>query len=332
MIVKEQNEEFSSHYEELLGQINTLTVEVEIARLEFIQVFDAVSDPLWVIDNEYNVLHINRALLKLLKIDNKSSVLGKKCYEILNLSLCKTDGCPLKHIQQENRSVEFDIDIEVTKGEKIAFWLTGAPFLGLAGETIGIVIQYKDISKRKQYEKELQRANKQLEALARIDGLTQIANRRFFDETLQKEWRRMQRNRSSIALIMVDIDCFKLYNDNYGHAKGDECLKKVATIINSCMNRSHDLAARYGGEEFACILPETDHHGAANIADSILSAVYESKIIHEYSEVANYITVSIGCFCMVPDSSDRAENLIVKADSLLYRSKMSGRNRVAINS
>ncbi|MBF0574120.1 MAG: diguanylate cyclase [Desulfamplus sp.] len=331
MITKEQDDYLSDLNEELFGKINTLTVELEIARLEFTQIFDAVSDPLWVIDNEYAVIHINRSFLKLLKIHSKTSVLGKKCYEILNYGLCQTDNCPLKFIKQNNQSAEFDIELDITKGDKSSFLLTASHFSGLAGETIGVVIQYKDISKRKQYERDLQTANKQLEELVRIDGLTQIANRRFFDEVLQKEWLRMQRSRKPIALIMIDIDFFKLYNDNYGHAKGDDCLKKVAALIKSCMHRSHDLAARYGGEEFVCVLPESDHTGAATVANSILNAIRDSKIPHEYSKIADHITVSIGCYCMIPDRNHNAETIIVKADSLLYNSKESGRNKFTIN-
>ncbi len=331
MTIKEENEDFSAPYEELLGQINTLTVEVEIAHLEFTQVFDAVNDPLWVIGNEHTILHINRSFVKLFKLDNKAAALGKKCYEILNLDLCQTGDCPLERIIRENEEIEFDLDINITRGNCISFCLTGAPLRGLAGETIGVVLQYKDISRRKLYEKNLQKANKQLEKLVNIDGLTQIANRLFFDKTLQKEWRRMQRNQEPISLIMIDIDFFKLYNDNYGHAQGDECLKQIADIINSCMRRSHDLAARYGGEEFVCLLPETGRQGAAVVADTVLNAIRDSIIIHEYSKVANYITVSMGCFCMVPNYKDQAKTLIVEADSLLYKSKQSGRNKVTIN-
>lgn len=331
MIIEESNESSSGMYEELFGKINTLTVEAEIARLEFTQVFDAVSDPIWVIDNKYTVLHVNRAFIKLFKFDKRSSILGKKCYELLKCHLCQSYNCPLECIKRKNKYVELDIDLEVTTGNHISFLLTGSPFLGLAGEIIGIVIQYKDISKRKQYEQALQQANKKLEALARVDGLTQIANRRFFDEVLQKEWRQMQRNQKPIALIMIDIDYFKLYNDNYGHAKGDDCLKQVAAIINSCIRRPHDLAARYGGEEFVCILPDTDFEGAQTIANLILNSVRDSKITHEYSKTENYITVSIGCCCMIPDRNSSFETLIVKADTLLYRSKELGRDRITMN-
>jgi len=330
IILKEDNEDLYKINEEFAGQVNTLTVKSEISRLEFIQVFDAVSDPLWIIDKKHNVLRVNRAFIDLFKLEDREAAVGKKCYDILNSSLCRTDNCPLEHIRNKRDCIELETLLEIKNKSGVAFLLTGAPLLGLANETIGAVVQFKDISERKAYEKALEKTNKKLQALARIDGLTQIANRRVFDETLQKEWHRMQRSHLPIALLMIDIDFFKSYNDNYGHAQGDECLKQVAGAISGCIHRSHDIAARYGGEEFGCILPETDLKGAVTLADSILNAVRNCKIPHGYSNVTNIVTVSIGCFCMVPESKDKCNVFIAEADQLLYKSKESGRNRVTI--
>ncbi len=329
--LKEENKDLFRINEEFAGQVNILTVESEISRLEFIQVFDAVSDPLLVIDKKHTILRANRSFADLFKLESKTAAINKKCYDILNSNLCRTDNCPLEHIKNKRNRIELETTLELKNGNNVAFLITGAPLLGLANETIGAVIQFKDISERKAYEKALEKTNKELEGLARIDGLTQIANRRIFDESLQKEWQRMQRSHLPIALLMIDIDFFKLFNDNYGHAQGDECLKLVANAISSCVNRSHDLAARYGGEEFGCILPETDLKGAAIVADSVLNAIRNCKIPHGYSTVANIVTVSIGCFCMIPTSKDKYSELIIKADQLLYKSKKSGRNRVTTN-
>ncbi|MCP3900543.1 MAG: diguanylate cyclase [Desulfobacteraceae bacterium] len=320
-------EDLFSTNEELAGQVNSLTVKAEISRLEFVQIFDAVSDPLWIIDNQHTVLRVNRSFVELFKLGNKQAVIGKKCHDILNFNLCQTDNCPLKHILHKKERIAMEIDFPIAKGDTHAFLLTGAPLLGLAGETLGVVLQFKDISERRAYEEALKETNKKLKKQANIDGLTQISNRRFFNETLQKEWRRMQRSQKPIGLLMIDIDFFKLYNDNYGHAQGDECLKQIAKTIKSCARRSHDLAARYGGEEFAYILPETDLKGAAQVADSVLNAIRDLKIPHEYSKVANIATVSIGCFSMIPTTNDKQSDLIIKADQLLYKSKESGRNR-----
>ncbi|MDM8537917.1 diguanylate cyclase [Desulfobacterales bacterium HSG17] len=329
--LKEDNTNLNMIIEESAGQVSTLTVESEIARLEFIQVFDAVSDPLWIIDKKQNVLRVNKTFADLFQLEEKEAAVGKKCYDIVNSSLCQTNNCPLKQIKNKKNRIELETTLEFENGNSIAFLLTGAPLLGLAHETIGAVVQFKDISKQKAYEEALKKTNEKLKKLARIDGLTQIPNRRVFDETLQKEWQRMLRTHLPIALLMMDIDFFKLYNDNYGHAQGDECLKLVAKAISSCVHRSHDLVARYGGEEFGCLLPETDLKGAAIVAESILSAVRKCQIPHAHSKVADIITISVGCFCMIPEKRDKYGVLITEADQLLYKSKKSGRNRVTTN-
>ena len=329
--LKEDNADLNRIVEELAGQVNTLTVKSKIASLEFIQVFDAVSDPLWIIDKKQNVLRVNNAFVDLFQLGGKEVAVGKKCYDIVNSSLCQTNNCPLEQIKNKKNRIELETTLEIEKGNDIAFLLTAAPLLGLVHETIGTVVQFKDISKRKIYEEALKKTNEKLKELARIDGLTQIPNRRVFDETLQKEWQRMLRSHLPIALLMIDIDFFKLYNDNYGHAQGDECLKQVAKAISSCVHRSHDLVARYGGEEFGCILPETDLKGAAIVADSILNTVRECQIPHEYSKVTDIVTISVGCFCIIPEKRDQYSVIIKEADQLLYKSKKSGRNRVTTN-
>jgi len=329
--LKEDNANLNRIIEEFAGQVSKLTVDSEIARLEFIQVFDAVSDPLWIIDKKQNVLRVNNTFAELFQVGDKEVAVGKKCYDIINSSLCQTNNCPLENIKKNKTSIELETSLEIEKGNDITFLLTGAPLIGLVNETIGAVVQFKDISERKVYEDALKKTNKKLEKLARVDGLTQIANRRVFDETLHKEWQRMQRSHLPIALLMIDIDFFKLFNDNYGHAQGDECLKQVAKTISSCVHRSHDLVARYGGEEFGCILPETDLKGAAIIADSILNSVQECQIPHEYSKVTDIVTISVGCFCMIPGKEDQYGVLIGEADKLLYKSKKLGRNRVTTN-
>jgi diguanylate cyclase (GGDEF)-like protein/PAS domain S-box-containing protein len=326
--LEEENETLEGINEAFAGQVNTLTVESEIARLEFVQVFDAVSDPLWVIDTKHTILRVNTTFVALFGIESKAFAIGKKCYEILNSCLCRTENCPLAFIKNKRQMIEIETILEIKKEIGVPFLLTGAPLIGLAHETIGAVVQFKDISERKVFEEAMEENNKKLEELARVDGLTQIANRRVFDETLKKEWARTQRSHKPISLLMIDIDFFKLYNDNYGHAKGDECLKQVANAISNCFHRSNDLAARYGGEEFGCILPETDLKGAATVAESVLNAVRDCKITHEYSAVAGIVTVSIGCFCMFPESKDKHTVLIAEADKLLYKSKEFGRDRV----
>ncbi len=166
-----------------------------------------------------------------------------------------------------------------------------------------------------------------LENISMKDGLTGIANRRRLDEYLLHEWRRSQRLGRFLSLLMLDIDHFKLYNDNYGHSAGDECLKKIANTIEGSLTRPGDLAARYGGEEFACILPETDLKGAQFVADRIHRNLAELAIPHEYSPISSVVTISIGIATTIPDNANSLDHLVKNADEMLYEAKRSGRNK-----
>ncbi|MBF0188210.1 MAG: diguanylate cyclase [Magnetococcales bacterium] len=179
---------------------------------------------------------------------------------------------------------------------------------------------------------ELKRRGDMLEKLAVMDGLTGIANRRRFDEFLDYEWERSVRYGHDFSLILMDIDFFKFYNDTYGHAEGDDCLKRVATAVADAMPRTVDLAARYGGEEFACILPETDEEGARVVADRILDNVRTLMIPHEKSQAADHVTLSLGiATAKAPISEERTLDLVELADTALYSAKQSGRNRIAVH-
>lgn len=175
---------------------------------------------------------------------------------------------------------------------------------------------------------ELRAQNFELESLSLSDGLTGISNRRNFDQYIEMSWRNAIRSGKPISLIMADIDCFKAFNDNYGHLKGDECLIQVARTISLCSKRPLDLAARYGGEEFAVVLPETDRLGAIEIADRIKNSIEKLALKHEFSASAAYITLSLGVTTIVPDSSHSVQEFIDCADKALYMSKSNGRNRV----
>jgi len=172
----------------------------------------------------------------------------------------------------------------------------------------------------------LQKTNIQLQQQNIIDDLTKIANRRHFDETLEKEWLRAKRLRTSLALLMIDIDFFKQYNDTFGHLKGDECLKQIATVLNNNLNRPGDFVARYGGEEFCILIPETDLDGAIIFAEKVHSAIIELKIDNPGSEVSKYLTISIGIAAIVPKHDDSYMDLVYTSDKALYKAKADGRN------
>ncbi len=180
-------------------------------------------------------------------------------------------------------------------------------------------------------QQELEARNRELARQANIDGLTQIANRRCFDSSLEQEWQRLTREQQPLSLIFLDIDHFKLYNDHYGHQAGDECLKQTARVFDRVAQRPADLAARYGGEEFVMLLPNTDEQGAEHIAKEIQKAIAQLRIPHEPSPVSSCVTCSMGIACMIPNQAVSVEKFIASADETMYRAKAQGRNQFVLN-
>jgi len=169
-------------------------------------------------------------------------------------------------------------------------------------------------------------ATRMLENLASMDTLTKVPNRRAFELASTTEWRRCQRENLPISFIMIDVDQFKQYNDNYGHGAGDECLVRIAGAINSCIHRPGDTLARYGGEEFAVIMPDTDSEGALQIAQQFHAAIAELSIPHEHSAVSDCVTISIGVATTTRTDEVTLEELSEVADKMLYQAKEAGRN------
>ena len=172
--------------------------------------------------------------------------------------------------------------------------------------------------------------NDMLEKLSMYDGLTNIRNRRFFDETFEKTFSEIKRDKKSLAVLMIDIDFFKPYNDNYGHGQGDETLRKVAKALEKTIKRASDFVARYGGEEFVILLKDINKNGVEAVANNLLNAIRELKITHEFSKIENYVTVSIGVSYYNSSSDVTKLELLLKADETLYNVKNSGRNNFAI--
>ncbi|AWB68273.1 diguanylate cyclase response regulator [Saccharobesus litoralis] len=166
-----------------------------------------------------------------------------------------------------------------------------------------------------------------MQVLATTDPLTLLANRRKFDETLQLEWKRCLRNTKPIAILMIDIDNFKAYNDNYGHGAGDECLTQVARTLQTSVARASDLVARLGGEEFAIILPDCDNKGAEKVAQRVINLLEQENIPHNFSDTCSHISVSIGICAQLPSVNTQAAKTCELADQALYQAKQQGKNQ-----
>ena len=199
------------------------------------------------------------------------------------------------------------------------------------GDAAGFVYILRDISERKIAEDKLQDAFNTVEQLAMVDGLTGVANRRLMDETLTREWMRAIRDGTSVSLLLIDVDYFKLYNDIYGHLAGDACLQAIATAIQSRLRRPPDMLARFGGEEFVIILPNTPAAGAATMSETVLRAVEACAIPHSGSPYGS-VTVSLGCATMTASLETCTKDLIKAADDAMYRAKSNGRNQIQLAS
>lgn len=179
-------------------------------------------------------------------------------------------------------------------------------------------------------QKQLEIANQELEKLANTDSLTQVANRRYFDQTLDGEWYRLLRENQPLSLLMLDVDYFKAYNDFYGHPQGDICLFRIAQILSQCAHRPADFVARYGGEEFGVVLPNTDVLGAIAVAENIHQGLKKLNLAHDASPLQPTLTVSIGIASLVPGLPHTPQDLVQRADLALYEAKHRGRNQYQI--
>lgn len=253
------------------------------------------------------------------------------------------DGVERLYAFRKSDKLPLVTTVALGKQEALAAWrleallssMVVAALLALTG-TIGWLL-IRAMSRRSAVENELRltqqqllESNQQLERQAMHDALTGLANRRCFDEALTQEIRMAHRDGTTLALLMIDIDHFKRYNDTYGHPAGDACLQQMAHLLSSCIRRPRDLLARYGGEEMAVILPDTDNDGATVVARLMLERLALQHIPHEGSPFGQ-VTASIGIACSDGAALDIAPSLIERADQALYIAKQAGRNRLHID-
>ena len=190
----------------------------------------------------------------------------------------------------------------------------------------------KEINQHRQAQIAFQKVKQELQILATIDSLTQIPNRRCFDQYLNQEWIRLAREQASLSLLLCDVDYFKGYNDTYGHQAGDNCLKMVAQTFKQVAQRPADLVARYAGDEFTVILPNTNLSGAVKIGEKLLIEVANLKMPHPSSDISQVVTISIGIASQIPTRQQSPEALVSKADRALYQAKAEGKNRLVVSS
>lgn len=295
---------------------------IKKANHEFIEkLVDITPVPLFYKDRNGIYLGCNQAF-EAFAGKNKAEIIGKTAIEITNKKnaekYAEMDAALLAHPGKQSYEFEYergDHEIRYVVFQKVTY-------NNAKDEVEGIIGTITDITESKLREAEL--AEKTF-----TDSLTGIANRRYFDENIEKIWHHCFQEQEPLALIMIDIDLFKNYNDYYGHQAGDECLKKIARGIKTALLRQEDIAVRYGGEEFLVILPRTEAKGAVEVAERIKQTILALRIKHEDSNVEKVVTVSQGIVVMNHEHGSIYEGL-VQADHLLYRAKKNGRNRIEI--
>lgn len=314
--------------EAAIAEAGSKQLRAEIDGMELEQIFSSVSDAMWAIRDDGMVIRVNQAMLALLN-KSLSEVVGRNCRDLLHYDLCQTNSCPLEVCAGQVRK-EYDITLTTVDGALEHYIISAAPLTTIVG-TKAVISQFKNITRRKTAEKELEELNRKLSDMARIDGLTGIANRRYFDEFFDREWRRLARERDlPFSLILTDIDFFKKYNDCYGHQGGDECLVRVAGALKSAIFRPGDMVARYGGEEFALLLPGISLEGARIVGERVRQAVSALRIEHRCSDIDSHVTLSLGAATMFPTRNNAPTDLIALADKALYSAKEQGRNHLAV--
>lgn len=285
------------------------------------------------------------------------NIFGYSENEVLNQSISilipfdlrkRHDGYMSDHVKQFHRIADINREVMGQRKDGSVFPIDIAISENKLNEEVIFTAIVRDISERKKTEAELHQhrnhleeqiarrtqdlaqANSQLAQLAREDSLTGIANRRVFDEALEQEMRRARRSKKTLSLMICDIDFFKNYNDSLGHQAGDECLKTVASLINSSFKRAGEVVARYGGEEFGIILPAMQIHAAESVAESLLEQLKQLKIKHPSSKIASLLTMSIGIATHDQEVLQTPALLLQAADKALYQAKANGRDRVEI--
>lgn len=318
---------FAGFLLQYLLRTNRIDKELKESEERIRRLIELLPDAL-IVHTNGTIVYANKVAQQLLAGSEACSIIDKKVLDFVHPDSMEAVTQRMKRLHTaEHASVGLLEEKLVTLDQKVFHAEVAASAIFYQGSP-SVLTVFRDISERKMAEQKLKEANEQLVFLSSKDGLTGIANRRIFDETLEKEWRACQREQAPLSLIMFDIDHFKLYNDTYGHGRGDECLKQIAAAAEQVVQRPNDLVARYGGEEFVIVLPNTDETGAFLIAEHVRSCIESLQIPHANSPVSSVVTSSVGVATCTPSATKSTEALLKRADQALYAAKNNGRNQV----
>ncbi|MFY7801826.1 MAG: PAS domain S-box protein [Limnoraphis robusta] len=325
---RQQAEQILANYNQTLEtQVAERTEALCKSEEKFRAIFNQVFQFIGLIKPDGTVVEANQTALDFAGI-KLEDIVNKPFWECHFWTISPQTKQQLKEAISKAAQGEFvRYEVDVLGKDRIAtIDFSIRPIRNHQGEIILLIPEGRDITERKQMEEALREANLELERLATLDSLTQVANRRFFEQYLNQEWKRLSREQQPLGLILCDVDYFKWYNDHYGHPAGDDCLIQVTQAMQVSLKRPADLLARYGGEEFVIILPNTNLAGAINVAQEIQQQIHKLSIPHAKSEVSQYITLSLGLASFIPTTKQSPADLIAVADAALYRAKNQGRN------
>lgn len=313
---------------QLARELDTARAQLRAADTRLREVIDAIPAGVAIYDNQDRLLAYNQEVSKQYPYRSEENVIGETYEDLMRRALAGGKIADAIGREEEWLALRLAgrgaLDTPLLRHTEDGQWVH---FHEIRTRSGYLVMTRLDMTPMVEKGLALERANEQLLRLSTTDGLTGIANRRLFDQTLQTEWQRCARNQSDLSLLMIDIDHFKRYNDYYGHQTGDECLRQVARILVMCAKRSGELVARYGGEEFAILLPGADQDEAAMIARRCVQEMQNARIPHADSPVSAWLTVSVGVATVVATAGHSPTVLVAQADSAMYRAKRSGRAR-----
>ncbi len=335
----------------MVNAIRSELVELALRQQrEFLQLLiDLIPDLVFIRDGESRVTLVNDAYCAMTGLDHEA-LQGRALGELFPTEIAEPQAQRDRAVFDSGEPSRVEESLVDDGGQTRMVETIRVPYVAADGRVVGVLGVSRDITDRHEQQREheqtirklqnafdliqrqdgeLRKANEKLHRLSHTDDLTGLANRRQFDTLLYREWQRALRHKEWLTVLMIDIDHFKAYNDEYGHQMGDETLHEVAQALRGAARRGADVVARYGGEEFIVLVTETDAEAARQIAEETREAVEDLKIPHAKSPTSDYITVSIGYACTVPGPAASAEELIGSADCHLYAAKREGRNQVA---